>query len=110
MINKKKCIHIYLFIFHRYGLLVGDHYSGFCWGSSSEDKVSDHLIQFLLNLLVGAGFGCPEIILTDNGGELSNKIVTGCCNIFFNIIYLHMISRIRESIQNYRNSGKTLSS
>jgi hypothetical protein len=71
-------MHIYLFIFYRYGLLVGDHYSGFCWGSSSEDKVSDNLIQFLLNLLIGAGFGCPEIILTDNGGELSNKIVTGC--------------------------------
>ena len=58
-------------------MLVGDHFSGFTWGTSCEDKLSDNLVQFLVNLVVGAGFGSPEIILFDNGGEVTNKLVDG---------------------------------
>ena len=56
-------------------MLVGDHFFEFTWGTSCKNKLSDNLVQFLVNLVVGAGFDSSEIILSDNGGEVTNKLV-----------------------------------
>ena len=52
-----------------------DHYTGFTWGQTCEDKVADNLVNFVHSIFVKDGFGPPEIILTDNGKEVSNKLI-----------------------------------
>ena len=42
-----------------------------------EDKVIDRAIIFVIDIVLKAGYGCPRIILTDNGGEVTNKLIKG---------------------------------
>lgn len=69
-------------------MLTGDHFSGFTWGDGAPDKVQDNAIKFNLNIILGAGFGAPQIILTDHGTELVNKLSKGA--VFFNYGYLSL--------------------
>jgi len=55
-------------------MIVADHYSGFSWGKSCEDKVADNLLYFIHDIFVQGGYGPPDIILSDNGKEVTNKL------------------------------------
>jgi len=37
----------------------------------------DRAIIFVIDIVLKAGYGCPRIILTDNGGEVTNKLIKG---------------------------------
>ncbi len=50
-----------------------DHHSGFTWGETFEDKVSDNMVMWVMSILM-SGYGKPEIVLTDNGGEVTNTL------------------------------------
>lgn len=52
-----------------------DHFSGFTWGTTCEDKAADRLTRFVYDILVLGGFGCPKIILSDNGKEVFNRTI-----------------------------------
>jgi hypothetical protein len=60
---------------NRYGIVATDHFGGFTWGDTVPDKVADRLVQFILDIFVKGGYGAPEIVLSDNGGEVTNKII-----------------------------------
>lgn len=55
--------------------MVTDHFTGFTWGDSCADKVQDNLVRFVANLVLASGFGAPKIILSDNGGEVTNALI-----------------------------------
>ena len=37
----------------------------------------DRAIIFVIDIVLKAGYGCLRIILTDNGGEVTNKLIKG---------------------------------
>jgi hypothetical protein len=54
---------------------VTDHFSGFTWGTTCEDKVQDNLAKFLVDLCLKNGYGAPETLLSDNGGDVTNQLI-----------------------------------
>ena len=52
-----------------------DHYTGFTWGTTCKDKVTDNLVNFVQDIFVKGGYGPPEIVLTDNGKEMTNALI-----------------------------------
>lgn len=55
-------------------MVITDHFSGFTWASSCEDKVQDNLVKFMAKLLLEGGYGPPTMVLTDCGTEVSNAL------------------------------------
>lgn len=60
-------------------MVMTDHFGGFTWGDTCEDKVGDRILHFVYNILITAGFGCPQVLLSDNGGDVTNKLVKSMC-------------------------------
>lgn len=52
-----------------------DHFSGFCWGQTCKDKVADQLVEFVYDIFVKGQYGCLEIIFSNNGGEVTNRLI-----------------------------------
>ena len=69
-------------------MIVADHYSGFSWGKSCEDKVADNLLYFIHNIFVQGGYGPPDIILSDNGKEVTNKLKKSILIIYILLLNL----------------------
>ena len=40
-----------------------------------QDKVQDNLVKFLADLILKFGYGPPDILLSDNGGEVTNRLM-----------------------------------
>ena len=40
-----------------------------------QNKVQDNLVKFLANLILKFGYGSPDILLSDNGNELTNRLM-----------------------------------
>jgi len=40
-----------------------------------QDKVQDNLVKFLADLILKFGYGPPDILLSDNGGEVMNQLM-----------------------------------
>ena len=51
-----------------------DHFSGFAWAKTVKDKVQDNLINWSYDIIM-QGYGRPEIVLSDNGGEVTNNLI-----------------------------------
>ena len=60
-------------------MVMTDHFTGFSWASTCADKAADNLVDFAYKTIM-AGFGCPKTILSDNGGDVTNKLID--CNDF----------------------------
>jgi hypothetical protein len=56
---------------------VQDHFTGFLWGESFSNKTAANLAGLILRITVNAGFGSAGIILTDNGRDVTNKLMDG---------------------------------
>jgi hypothetical protein len=50
-----------------------DHFSGFVWAKTFPDKAADNLVYWSYDIIM-AGYGCPEIVLSDNGGDVTNNL------------------------------------
>jgi hypothetical protein len=57
--------------------LVQDHFTGFLWGETFPNKTAANLAGLILRITVSAGFGSAGIILTDNGKDVTNKLMDG---------------------------------
>jgi hypothetical protein len=55
-------------------MVITDHFSGFTWTSTCEDKVQDNLVKFMAKLLLEGGYGPLTMVLTDCGTEMSNTL------------------------------------
>ena len=83
-------------------MVMSDHNSGFTWGDSVPDKVQDCLVRFVLNIFIAGGYGCPKIILSDNGGEVTNKLIDGISFLFTISTKLNFFFK-----QNFINTSKS---
>jgi hypothetical protein len=50
-----------------------DHFSGFVWTKTFPDKAADNLVNWAFSIIMN-GFGCPDIVLSDNGGDVTNNL------------------------------------
>lgn len=57
-----------------------NHFSGFTWAKTFQDKAADNLVNWAYEVIM-SGFGCPEIILSDNGGDVTNKLTKRNCYV-----------------------------
>ena len=71
----------------RYNIVIIDYYNEFVWNCSCSDKVADNLVLFVYKIFIEEEYGCPKIILSDNGKKVTNKLIKSMV-IFNNIIYL----------------------
>jgi len=58
----------------RYVCVMTDHFSGFTWATTTKDKVKDNLVNWAFDIIM-SGFGRPEVVLSDNGGEVTNDLI-----------------------------------
>lgn len=63
-----------------------DHFSGFTWAMTCPDKVADRCVAFVVSIFLQAGFGMPDILQSDNGGEFVNKVMEGNINMLYGLI------------------------
>jgi hypothetical protein len=70
--NNLNNVNITLFI-DRYCMVMTDHFSGFTWAHTCTDKAADNLVKWAYEIIMN-GFGCPRIVLSDNGGDVTNTL------------------------------------
>jgi hypothetical protein len=57
----------------RYCCVMTDHFSGFAWAKTFQDKAADNLVTWAYDIIM-AGYECPETVLSDNGGDVTNAL------------------------------------
>jgi hypothetical protein len=67
------CCKSYTYIINRYCCVMTDHFSGFTWAKTFKDKAQDNLVNWAYDVIM-SGFGRPEILLSDNGGDVTNNL------------------------------------
>jgi transposase InsO family protein len=86
----------------RYCTVMTDHFSGFCWAKTFPDKAADNLVTWAFDIIMN-GFGCPDIVLSDNGKDVTNKLTKSkIIKLQLFIFFKKTLYRIMGSIKSFR--------
>ena len=55
-------------------MVIIDHFSGFIWVKSYEDKVANRLVEFCTKLILSCGYKPSTKILFNCGSDVTNKL------------------------------------
>lgn len=76
-------------------MVMTDHCTNFAWGKTVKDKVQDNLLSWGESLCLE--YGCPKVVLSDNGGEVTNTLTKSIYNLRIKEKYIYILFRIVES-------------